>query len=83
MVGQLHTPTLKAHLAAQGTVFPGYIEQEFEDYLKCGRLEHGFLRVRFESCHADYPRRVQLQAPGVLPQLRGATHDRVRGAAGR
>jgi hypothetical protein len=25
---------------------PGYVEQEFEDYLKCGRLEHGFLRVR-------------------------------------
>jgi hypothetical protein len=25
---------------------PGYVEREFEGYLKCGRLEHGFLRVR-------------------------------------
>lgn len=28
--------------------------REFEDYLKCGRLEHGFLRVRCESCHAEH-----------------------------
>ena len=27
---------------------------EFEDYLKCGLLEHGFLRVRCESCHAEH-----------------------------
>ena len=39
-------PAFKAHLAAQGAALPGYIEQEFEDYLKCGRLQHGFLRVR-------------------------------------
>ena len=25
---------------------PAYVQQEFEAYLKCGRLEHGFLRVR-------------------------------------
>ncbi|HEA7115965.1 TPA: TniB family NTP-binding protein, partial [Escherichia coli] len=27
--------------------------REFEDYLKCGRLEHGFLRVRCQSCHHE------------------------------
>ncbi len=47
-------PALKAHLAAQGTVLSGYVEQEFEDYLKCGRLEHGFLRVRCDACHAEH-----------------------------
>ncbi len=47
-------PAFKAHLAAQGTDLPGYVEQEFEDYLKCGRLEHGFLRVRCETCHAEH-----------------------------
>jgi hypothetical protein len=36
-----HNPAFKAHLAAQGNALPGYVEQEFEDYLKCGRLEHG------------------------------------------
>jgi hypothetical protein len=25
---------------------PEYVEREFEEYLRCGRLEHGFLRVR-------------------------------------
>ena len=50
---QEYYPAFKAHLAAQGTVLPGYVEQEFGAYLKCGRLEHGFLWVRCDACHAD------------------------------
>ena len=34
-------------------LFPQYVREEFEAYLKCGRLEHGFLRVRCEDCHAE------------------------------
>ena len=30
-----------------------HIEQEFDAYLKCGRLEEGFLRLRCEDCHAE------------------------------
>lgn len=45
-------PEFSTHLAEQGTTLPSYVQREFEDYLKCGRLEHGFLRVRCESCHA-------------------------------
>jgi ribosomal protein S27E len=29
------------------------VRREFEDYLKCGRLEHGFLRVRCTGCHSE------------------------------
>jgi ribosomal protein S27E len=29
------------------------VQREFEDYLKCGRLEHGFLRVRCMDCRAE------------------------------
>lgn len=47
-------PAFTAHLAAQDTLLPSYVEREFEDYLKCGRLEHGFLRVRCDSCHAEH-----------------------------
>jgi ribosomal protein S27E len=47
-------PAFKQHLESQDASLPGYFEQEFEDYLKCRRLEHGFLRVRCESCHAEY-----------------------------
>jgi uncharacterized CHY-type Zn-finger protein len=46
-------PAFKAHLEVQGTALPHYVEQEFEDYLKCGRLEHGFLRVVCDTCHAE------------------------------
>jgi ribosomal protein S27E len=51
---QEYYPAFKAHLADQGGELPGYVEQEFEDYLKCGRLEHGFLRVRCDTCHAEH-----------------------------
>jgi ribosomal protein S27E len=48
-----HYPAFTAHLAAQGAVLPCYVQREFEDYLTCGRLEHGFLRVRCDTCHAE------------------------------
>ena len=39
--------------AEEGRILPGYLQREFEDYLKCGRLKHGFLRVRCENCHEE------------------------------
>lgn len=36
-----------------GRPLPAYVQQEFDAYLKCGRLEEGFLRVRCEHCHAE------------------------------
>jgi hypothetical protein len=33
-------------LTEKGMTAPGYVEREFEDYLTCGRLEDGFLRLR-------------------------------------
>lgn len=83
-------PAFIAHLAEQGRELPGYVQREFEDYLKCGRLEHGFLRVRCESCHAEHlvafsctnSRRFR-RTSRVLPRLRGATHGRKCRAVGR
>ena len=37
----------------QGRSIPLYVQSEFDDYLQCGRLEHGFLRVRCEDCHHE------------------------------
>jgi hypothetical protein len=51
---QEYCPALKVYLTDQGSELPGYVEQEFEDYLKCGRLEHGFMRVCCDSCHAEH-----------------------------
>lgn len=47
-------PAFTTYLTEQGRELLGYVQREFEDYLKCGRLEHGFLRVRCESCHAEH-----------------------------
>ena len=38
-------PEFQAELASHGKNLPAYITREFDEYLKCGRLEHGFLRV--------------------------------------
>ena len=47
-------PPFVDRLAAEGKSLPGYVQREFEAYLKCGLLGHGFLRVRCESCHAEH-----------------------------
>ena len=48
-----HYPDFRRQLAEEGGALPDYVQREFEDYLKCGRLEHGFLRVRCETCHGE------------------------------
>jgi len=30
--------------------FPGFVKREFEAYLRCGVLAHGFARVRCDGC---------------------------------
>jgi ribosomal protein S27E len=52
-VVERHYPAFVAALGARGGMLPGYVEEEFAAYLKCGRLEHGFLRVRCTDCNAE------------------------------
>jgi hypothetical protein len=42
-----HLPAFLARTAGEdGTGgWPGFVRREFEAYLRCGRLEHGLLRV--------------------------------------
>jgi hypothetical protein len=49
-----HYPAFVTHMAQQARPLPDYVQQEFEDYLGCGRLEHGFLRTRCDTCHAEH-----------------------------
>jgi hypothetical protein len=48
-----HYPELVATRDSAGRPLPKHVQDEFAAYLKCGRLEHGFLRVRCEDCHAE------------------------------
>lgn len=66
-LGEQYFRAFEAHLAAQGTDLPAYVEQEFEDYLKCGRLEHGFRRVRCGSCHAEHLVALSCRRRGSCP----------------
>jgi len=52
-VVQEYWPEFQAELASHGRYLPAYVTKEFDEYLKCGRLEHGFLRVRCDSCHDE------------------------------
>ena len=48
-------PAFVAQLAAQGTQLPGYVQREFEDYLKCGRLVAMTLDViSYTTCFIRY-----------------------------
>ena len=50
---EAHYSAFVEHPAARERTLPAHVQREFEDYLKCGRLEHGFLRVRCADCHAE------------------------------
>lgn len=48
-----HYPRFVELLADQGGLLPDHVQREFEDFLKCGILDHGFLRVRCQDCHSE------------------------------
>ena len=49
-----HFPRFLERLDAEGvSLLPHFVIEEFEAYLECGRLEHGFLRVRCDACRHE------------------------------
>jgi ribosomal protein S27E len=46
-------PEFRAYMEEQGRSLPYHVQKEFDQYLKCGRLEHGFLRVQCSTCHHE------------------------------
>ena len=47
-------PEFQSYLSEAGRCLPRHVTREFNEYLKCGRLENGFLRVRCEDCHREH-----------------------------
>ncbi len=74
-------PEFLDYMAEQGRSLPLHVQKEFDEYLKCGRLKHGFLRVQCSTCHHERlvafsctnSRRLRRTA-WVLPQLRRQAH---------
>jgi hypothetical protein len=50
---QAHYPDFIARLHAEDRSLPEYVREEFGTFLRCGVLDHGFLRVVCEHCHAE------------------------------
>ncbi|WP_412727470.1 hypothetical protein [Alteromonas sp. D210916BOD_24] len=42
------------YLTHQGKTLPHHVDREFAEFLKCGRLEHGFLRKAFVELAKSY-----------------------------
>jgi len=49
-----HYPRFVQEIERSGGYIPSFIRQEFEDYLQCGLLEHGFLRVKCDGCRHEH-----------------------------
>ena len=64
-------PLLVAQLGAAGRTLPRHVQREFADYLKCGRLEHGFLRLRCEQCEAERLLAFSCKRRGFCPSCAG------------
>ncbi len=62
-----HYPAFVKHLAESGKHLPGYVRQAFDAYLQCGRLEHGFLRLRCDTCHAEHLLAFSCKRRGFCP----------------
>jgi ribosomal protein S27E len=71
-------PDFVAWFEAQGRTLPRFVRREFDDYLKCGRLEHGFLRVRCTDCHAEKVLAFSCKRRGFYPSC--GTRDHCGGA---
>jgi len=50
---QAQYPDSITRLAAQDRPLPGYVREEFDAFLRCGVLDHAFLRVGCEQREAD------------------------------
>ena len=49
-----HLSSLREELRHNEASLPRFVLKEFEDYLRCGRLEHGFLRVKCNGCRHEH-----------------------------
>ncbi|NDY96268.1 transposase zinc-binding domain-containing protein, partial [Wenzhouxiangella limi] len=60
-------PAFTDHLAEAGKQLPAHVRQAFDGYLQCGRLEHGFLRLRCDTCHAEHLLAFSCKRRGFCP----------------
>ena len=55
----------------EGRPLPSYVIDEFEAYLRCGILAHGFLRLKCESCKEEKVTAFSCKRRGFCPSCTG------------
>ena len=65
---QDHLDPFLAHVREQGgRPLPRYVEREFREYLRCGILAHGFLRLYCDRCGKDLLVAFSCKGRGLCP----------------
>src|SRR5437870_5243345 len=68
-----HLETFLASFEADpnATGLPAYVQREFYDYLQCGILAHGFLRLGCDTCHKELLVPFSCKRRGFCPSCAG------------
>jgi len=68
-----HLETFLASLAddPEATDLPAYVQREFDDYLRCGILAHGFLRLGCDTCPKELLLPFSCKRRGFCPSCAG------------
>ena len=67
----LETFLASCHDDPDGSGLPAYVEREFYDYLRCGILAHGFLRLGCDTCKKDLLVPFSCKRRGFCPSCAG------------
>jgi hypothetical protein len=80
-----HLETFLAALDADpaATGLPAYVQRKFYDYLQCGILAHGFLRLGCDTCHKELLLPFSCKRRGFCPSCAGRPHGPNGGPPGR
>jgi ribosomal protein S27E len=55
------------HLRERDAPLPRFVVDEFREYLRCGRLEHGFVRVKCDGCRHEHLVAFSCKCRGFCP----------------
>jgi hypothetical protein len=80
-----HLETFLASLATDPNArgLPAYVQREFYDYLQCGILAHGFLRLGCDTCKKEVLLAFSCKRRGFCPSCVGRPYGPNRGPPGR
>src|SRR5262247_1271710 len=67
----LETFLASCHDDPEATGLPAYVEREFYDYLRCGILAHGFLRLGCDTCKHELLVPFSCKRRGFCPSCAG------------